>query len=87
MKDFIVLTDSTSDLTLEMRQEYGIEYVPMQYIIDDGETLQTSKFECAYRAVSREELTKLLMAKGCREVTWLQPEESGFYQPVVIGKK
>lgn len=37
MKDFIVLTDSTSDLTLEMRQQYGIEYVPMQYIIDGVE--------------------------------------------------
>ncbi len=37
MRDFIVLTDSTSDLTLEMRQEFGIEYVPMQYIIDGVE--------------------------------------------------
>lgn len=34
MKDYIILTDSTSDLTLQLRQEYGIEYVPMQYIID-----------------------------------------------------
>jgi AraC-like DNA-binding protein len=34
MRDFIILTDSTSDLTLEMRQAYAIEYVPMQYIID-----------------------------------------------------
>lgn len=37
MREFIVLTDSTSDLTLEMRQEYCIEYVPMQYIIDGVE--------------------------------------------------
>lgn len=37
MRDFIVLTDSTSDLTLKMRQQYGIEYVPMQYIIDGVE--------------------------------------------------
>ena len=34
MRDFVILTDSTSDLTLEMRQQFGIEYVPMQYIID-----------------------------------------------------
>lgn len=34
MRDFIILTDSTSDLTLEMRQEFGIEYIPMQYIVD-----------------------------------------------------
>lgn len=37
MRDFIVLTDSTSDLTLEMRQAFDIEYVPMQYIIDGVE--------------------------------------------------
>ena len=37
MKDFIILTDSTSDLTLEMRQQYGIEYVPMNYIVDGTE--------------------------------------------------
>ena len=37
MKDFVVLTDSTSDLTLEMRQQFNIEYVPMQYIIDGVE--------------------------------------------------
>lgn len=35
MKEYIILTDSTSDLSLEMRQEYGVEYVPMQYIIDN----------------------------------------------------
>ena len=37
MRDFVILTDSTSDLTLEMRQQFGIEYVPMQYIIDGVE--------------------------------------------------
>ena len=37
MRDYIVLTDSTSDLTLEMRQQFGIAYVPMQYIIDGVE--------------------------------------------------
>ena len=37
MKDFIVLTDSTCDLPLELRRQYGIEYVPMSYIIDDVE--------------------------------------------------
>ncbi len=37
MRDYIILTDSTSDLTLEMRQQYNIEYVQMQYIIDGVE--------------------------------------------------
>ena len=37
MKDFIILTDSTCDMPLALRQEYGVEYVPMNYIIDGVE--------------------------------------------------
>ena len=62
-------------------------YRLVQYIIEDGETLCVSKFSCEYRATRREELTKLLKECGCREVTWLFPEESGFYQPIVVAKK
>lgn len=58
-----------------------------QYIIDDEADLQVNKFECVYRATRREELTKLLLAKGCSKVTWKFPEETGFYQPIVIAKK
>ena len=59
----------------------------MQYIIDDEDALQISKFECEYRATRREEMTSLLLAAGCREVQWLFPEETGFYQPIVVAKK
>lgn len=37
MRDFVIITDSTSDLTSQMRQEYGIEYVKMNYVIDGVE--------------------------------------------------
>ena len=62
-------------------------YNLIQYIIDDGEDLSVSKFACEYRAVRRQELTDLLKAAGCREVQWKFPEETGFYQPVVIARK
>lgn len=62
-------------------------YKLIQYIIDDGQTLQASRFECSYRATRREELTSLLAAKGCSSVEWKFPEETGFYQPVVIARK
>ena len=65
----------------------GDRYKLTQYIIDDGETLQISKFDCEYRATRRAELTKLLTAAGCRRVEWKFPDETGFYQPVVIAKK
>lgn len=62
-------------------------YKLIQYIIDDGEMLQASKFECEYRATRRAEITDLLLASGCSEVNWLFPEETGFYQPIVVAKK
>lgn len=58
-----------------------------QYIIEDDETLQISKFECEYRATRRAELTKMLLENGCSEVTWKYPEETGFYQPIVVAVK
>ena len=58
-----------------------------QYIIDDEDVLQVNRFDCEYRAVRREELTNLLMENGCSSVEWKFPEETGFYQPIVIAKK
>lgn len=62
-------------------------YKLSQYIIDDEESLDVSKFDCEYRATRREELTRLLHDAGCSEVKWLFPEDSGFYQPIVIATK
>lgn len=65
----------------------GDIYQLTQYIIDDEDSLQISKFVCEYRAVRREELTHLLLSNGCSEVVWKFPEETGFYQPIVIAEK
>ena len=65
----------------------GDNYRLIQYIIDDENALQVSKFECEYRATRREELTNLLMEHGCRNVVWMFPEETGFYQPIVVARK
>jgi len=65
----------------------GENYKLVQYIIEDGAALQTSRFACEYRATRREELTELLRAHGGREVMWKFPEETGFYQPIVVAKK
>ncbi|MBQ3371551.1 MAG: class I SAM-dependent methyltransferase [Oscillospiraceae bacterium] len=58
-----------------------------QYIINDEDLLQISKFECEYRATRREELTKLFLAVGCTDVVWKFPEETDFYQPIVVARK
>ena len=65
----------------------GENYRLTQYIIEDGKKIETSKFCCEYRAVRREELTKLLINSGCDNVEWKFPEETRFYQPIVIAKK
>ena len=65
----------------------GDNYQLTQYIIDDEENLQIGKFVCEYRATRREELTNLLLSSGCSQVIWKFPEESGFYQPIVIARK
>lgn len=65
----------------------GENYKLTQYIIDDEATLQISKFECEYRATRRAEMTDLLMKNGCSKVVWMFPEETDFYQPIVIARK
>lgn len=62
-------------------------YKLTQYIIDDEEALEINKFECEYRATRREELTTLFIANGCKEVIWLFPKETGFYQPIFVVRK
>lgn len=37
MKDFVIFGDSTCDLDLATRQEFGVDYIPMSYIVDEQE--------------------------------------------------
>lgn len=62
-------------------------YKLTQYIVDDEEALQVSKFECEYRATKREEITNLLLAYGCSTVEWKFPDKTGYYQPIVVARK
>jgi len=84
---YIHKTDKGQRVSFQTWEWEGEIYKLIQYIIEDGDTLQVSKFECAYRATCRKELTNLLMASGCSEVAWKFPEETGFYQPIVIARK
>ena len=65
----------------------GDNYRLTQYIIDDEDELRISRYECEYRAARREELTKMLLENGCSEVVWKFPEDTGFYQPVLVARK
>ena len=65
----------------------GDRYRLIQYIIEDDGALHTDRFACEYRATRREELTGLFEAAGCRSVRWLMPEQTGFYQPIIMARK
>ena len=84
---YIYKTDKGQRVCFQTWTWKNDNYHLVQYIIEDEQTLQTSKFECEYRATRRQEITELLMACGCHEVVWKFPEETGFYQPIVIAKK
>lgn len=83
---YIHKTESGQRVSFQTWDWEGDNYKLIQYIIEDGEYLQISKFPCEYRATRREELTDLLLQEGCT-VEWKFPEETGFYQPIVIARK
>ena len=84
---YIHKTDGGQRVSFQTWVWKGDTYQLTQYIIDDEEDLEIGKFVCEYRAVRREELTEMLYAAGCTDVVWKFPEETGFYQPIVIAKK
>ncbi len=84
---YIHKTDKGQRVSFQTWVWNGDNYKLTQYIVDDHEILQVSKFECEYRATRRDEMTSLLMVCGCSEVEWKFPDETGFYQPIVVARK
>ena len=84
---YIHKTDKGQRVSFQTWDWDGEHYKLMQYIIDDEKSLQISKFACEYRATRREELTNLLISYGCSKVEWKFPEETGFYQPIIVARK
>jgi SAM-dependent methyltransferase len=63
-------------------------YTVQHFIVTDaGGTWQTSHVSTVYRALRRTELGEILGGVGFREVTWLMPAESGYYQPIAIARR
>jgi glycine/sarcosine N-methyltransferase len=53
---------------------------------ESGDGWRAAVRSTTYRALRRAELTAALEAGGFAEVRWLPPEESGYYQPVVLAR-
>jgi hypothetical protein len=46
----------------------------------------THHFVSEYRCIPRSELSNQLESAGFKEVHWLTPAESGYYQPIVLAR-
>ncbi|BBM84688.1 class I SAM-dependent methyltransferase [Candidatus Uabimicrobium amorphum] len=58
------------------------------FILQKQEThWETKCFPSTYRAYRRGELSDLLEKIGFRNIRWYMPEESGYYQPIVVAHK
>lgn len=84
---YIHKTDKGQRVSFQTWDWFEDHYRLIQYIIDDTDPLTTSRFECEYRAITRDELTTLFTKNGCGSVRWLFPEETDFYQPIIVVKK
>lgn len=63
-------------------------YVVHLYItMQSGASWESHHFATEYRCLLRGELTSSLTGAGFDRVQWLMPEESGFYQPIVVARK
>jgi glycine/sarcosine N-methyltransferase len=63
------------------------QYVFHLYITRETATgWQTVHAAAVYRAILRDELTATLQRVGFKNVRWLSPVESGFYQPIVLAE-
>lgn len=84
---YIHKTDKGQRVSFQTWEWNGECYKLIQYIVEDENTLQVNRFECEYRATRREELTNLFVSNGCSSVDWMFPQETGFYQPIIIVRK
>ena len=54
---------------------------------DPDGTWTTRHLETSYRALRRSELEADAREVGFHKVRWLEPSESGYYQPIMEGRR
>ena len=80
--------DGKSRFVHQVWQWQGEQYALHVYITLETESGWTVKhFDSRYRALRRSDLNQALQAAGFRDIRWLEPEATSFYQPIVIATK
>jgi glycine/sarcosine N-methyltransferase len=81
----VIVTPEGKRVVFQVWDWQDEQYRVTQFIvIPEGSEWQMRYYSTFYRALRRGTLTRALSQAGFSEVTWLMPEESGFYQPIVI---
>ena len=66
----------------------GRTYVLHHFILQEGRgSWQVAHRVAEYRALLREETSKLLRKAGFTDIRWQMPSETGYYQPLVTARK
>jgi SAM-dependent methyltransferase len=62
-------------------------YTLHHFLFKRSDTVWTGReYVVMYRGLLRGELTTLVASAGFEEIEWIMPEQSGFYQPVLIAR-
>jgi SAM-dependent methyltransferase len=54
--------------------------------VQSGQSWTAHHFVSEYRCLPRNELSAALRSTGFRDLRWLMPDESGFYQPLILAR-
>lgn len=56
-------------------------------LVPENGSWKVTTSSTTYRALRKNELTELLEKSGYKNVEWLEPQQSGYYQPIVTATK
>jgi hypothetical protein len=80
--------DGKSRFVHQVWQWQGEQYALHVYITVETASGWTVKhFDSRYRALRRSDLNQALQTAGFRDIRWLEPGATSFYQPIVIATK
>jgi glycine/sarcosine N-methyltransferase len=81
-------TDDDERIVFQVWDWHDDDRYTVRHFLLEGRAGQwrTSERRTTYRALRRDELTSVLDYAGFVSVTWLMPDQSGFYQPVVVAR-
>lgn len=80
--------DGKSRFVHQVWQWRGEQYLLHVYITLETESRWKVKhFASTYRALRRSDLNQALQAAGFRDILWLEPGTTSFYQPIDIATK